>query len=120
MISKDKDDKLVRIYFYVCDKFEELQFYCERFSSNKEPEFTDQEIMTIYLYTMHHEGHRTAKRIHRFTSEYLISWFPEPGSYQAFNNRFGQAFRKGCKGDNWQGVLFNQREYIIMGLSYTC
>ena len=26
MISKDKDDKLIRIYFYICDKFEELQF----------------------------------------------------------------------------------------------
>ena len=36
MISKDKDDKLIRIYFFVCDKFEELQFYCERFSNNKQ------------------------------------------------------------------------------------
>ena len=44
MISRDKDDKLVRIYFYICDKFEELQFYCERFSNNNEPAFTDQEI----------------------------------------------------------------------------
>ncbi len=52
MISKDKDNKLVRIYFYICDKFEELQFYCERFSNKNEPEFTDQEIMTIYLYNM--------------------------------------------------------------------
>lgn len=52
MISRDKDDKLIRIYFYICDKFEELQFYCERFSNNNKPEFTDQEIMTIYLYTM--------------------------------------------------------------------
>lgn len=26
MISKDKDDKLIRIYFFICDKFEELQF----------------------------------------------------------------------------------------------
>ncbi len=90
MISRDKDDKLVRIYFYVCDKFEELQFYCERSSNNNEPEFTDQEIMTIYLYTMHHEGHRTTKHIHRFASEYLMSWFPKLGSYQAFNNRLNR------------------------------
>ena len=61
MISKDKDDKLVRIYCFICDKFEELQFYCERFSNNNNPEFTDQEIMTIYLYAMHHEG-RQSKR----------------------------------------------------------
>jgi len=90
MISKDKDDKLIRIYFYICDKFEELQFYCERFSNNNEPEFTDQEIMTIYLYTMHHEGHTKAKHIHRFASEWLKSWFPKLGSYQAFNNRLNR------------------------------
>lgn len=90
MISKDKDDKLVRIYFYICDKFEELQFYCERFSNNNKPEFTDQEIMTVYLYTMHHEGHTKVKDIHRFASDYLMSWFPKLGSYQAFNNRLNR------------------------------
>ena len=90
MISKDKDDKLVRIYFYICDKFEELQFYCERFSNNNEPEFTDQEIMTIYLYTLQHEGHTKVKYIHRFASEWLGSWFPKLGSYQAFNNRLNR------------------------------
>lgn len=90
MISKDKDDKLIRIYFYICDKFEELQFYCERFSNNNKPEFTDQEIMTLYLYIMHHEGHTKVKEIHRFASEYLVSWFPKLGSYQAFNNRLNK------------------------------
>jgi len=90
MISKDKDDKLVRIYFYICDKFEELQFYCERFSNNNKPEFKDQEIMTVYLYTMHHEGHTKVKDIHRFASDYLMSWFPKVGSYQAFNNRLNR------------------------------
>ena len=90
MISKDKDDKLIRIYFFICDKFEELQFYCERFSNNNSPEFTDQEIMTIYLYTMHHEGHFKVKHIHRFASEYLRSWFPKIGSHQAFNHRLNR------------------------------
>jgi hypothetical protein len=90
MISKDKDDKFIRIYFLICNKFEELQFYCERFSNNNKPDFTDQEIMTIYLYTMHHEGHVKVKQIHRFASEYLKSWFPKLGSYQAFNNRLNR------------------------------
>lgn len=90
MISKDKDDKLVRIYCFICDKFEELEFYCERFSNNNKPEFTDQEIMTIYLFTMHHEGHVKVNQIHRFATEYLKSWFPKIGSYQAFNNRLNK------------------------------
>lgn len=90
MILKDKNDKLVRIYFLICDYYEELQYYCERFSNNKQPEFTDEEIMTIYLYVMQHEGHTKIKHIHRFASEYLKSWFPKLGSYQAFNNRLNR------------------------------
>ncbi len=90
MILKDKDDKLIRIYFLICDYYNELQYYCERFSNNKQPEFTDEEIMTIYLYVMQHEGHTKIKHIHRFASEYLRSWFPELGSYQAFNNRINR------------------------------
>ena len=90
MISKDKGDKLVRIYFFICDKFEELKYYCERFSNNNQPELTDQEIMTIYLYVMHQQGHFKVKHIHRFASEYLRSWFPNLGSYQAFNNRLNR------------------------------
>ena len=68
MISKDKDDKLIRIYFYICDKFEERQFYCDRLGNNNNQEFTYQEIMTIYLYTMHYEGQTKAKYIYRFAS----------------------------------------------------
>jgi hypothetical protein len=97
MILKDKDDKLIRIYFLICDYFKELQYYCERFSNNKRPEFTDEEIMTIYLYVMQHEGHTKIKHIHRFASEHLRDWFPKLGSYQAFNNRLnrlGGAFNR--------------------------
>ena len=90
MISKDKDDKLVRIYCFICDRFKDLEFYCERFSNKNKPIFTDQEIMTIYLYIMHHEVHVKVNRIHRFAAEHLKSWFPNIGSYQAFNNRLNR------------------------------
>lgn len=87
----------MRIYFLICDKFEELQFYCERFSNNNQPELTDQEIMTIYLYVMQYQEHFKIKQIHRFASEFLMSWFPKLGSYQAFNNRL-----------NWLTGAFNR------------
>lgn len=90
MILKDKDDKLIRIYFLICKNFKELHYYCERFSNNSNPELTDQEIMTIYLYVMHHQGHTKIKHIHRFAMDYLIPWFPKLGSYQAFNNRLNR------------------------------
>ena len=87
MTLKDKGDKLIRIYFIICDYYKELQFYCERFSNNKLPELTDEEIMTIYLFVMHYEEHTKIKHIHRFAKDCLLDWFPKLGSYQAFNNR---------------------------------
>jgi len=89
--SNNKDYKLVKIYDYVCEKFEaHLQFQCERFSNNKKPKLTDQEIITIYLFVMHHQGIFKMNKIHQFASEYLLSWFPDLGSYQAFNNRINR------------------------------
>ncbi len=48
MIPKDKAFNLTAMYLYICDIYKhELQYHCQRFSNNKNPEFTDQEIMTI-------------------------------------------------------------------------
>ncbi len=89
--SNNKDYKLVKIYDYVCEKFEKhLQFECERFSNNNKPKLTDQEIITIYLFVMHHQGIFKMNKIHQFASEYLLSWFPDLGSYQAFNHRINR------------------------------
>ena len=91
MIIKDKECKLIEIYFYVSKKYEsDLKFLCERFSNNNEPKFSDVEIMTVYLYVIHHEQQFKIKHIHRFASEYLKSWFPDLPSYQAFNNRLNR------------------------------
>ena len=81
----------MKIYDYVCEKFEEhLQFECERFSNNDKPKLTDQEIITIYLFVMHHQGIFKMNKIHQFASEYLLSWFPDLGSYQSFNYRINR------------------------------
>jgi hypothetical protein len=91
MITKHNEDKLIEIYFYICEKFEkDLKYCCQRYSNNDEPEFTDQEAMTIYLYTVHQEERFKCKQIHRFANEYLRSWFPKLPSYSAFNNRLNR------------------------------
>ena len=91
MIPETKAIKLIEIYFYICKRYdEELKYYCERFSNNDEPEFTDQEIMTIYLFAIQEEQRFKVKQIHRFANEYLRSWFPNLGSYTAFNNRLNR------------------------------
>ncbi len=84
-------DKLVKIYDYVCQKSEEgLRYDCQRYSNNDQPAFTDQEIMAIYLFAMHHQKLFRTKDIHRYAKDHLSSWFPELNSYQAFNNRLNR------------------------------
>ncbi len=81
-------DKLVKIYDYICKKFEEnLRYDCQRYSNNSKPKFTDQEIMTIYLFVMSHQRLFKKKDIHRYAKDHLMNWFPNLNSYQAFNNR---------------------------------
>jgi hypothetical protein len=91
MIPEAKAVKLIEIYFYVCKRYDDdIKYCCERFSNNDKPELTDQEIMTIYLFTINQEQRFKVNQIHRFANEYLRSWFPRLGSYAAFNNRLNR------------------------------
>ena len=84
-------DKLVKIYVYVCEKFEQsLQYECQRFTNNDQPDFTDQEMITIYLFAMHHQKLFKIKDIHRYAKDHSINWFPNSNSYHAFNNRLNR------------------------------
>ena len=97
MIPKAKALKLIAIYLYICELYDQkLQYSVQRYSNNDKPVFTDQEIMTVYLFSVHQEQRFNIKRIHTFADDYLRSWFPNLPSYQAFNNRvnrLGEAFR---------------------------
>ena len=69
-------------------------YSCQRFSNNSKPEFTDEEVMTIYLYAMHIEQRFKVKQIYEYASDHLRWWFPLLPSYEAFNmrpNRLGEA-----------------------------
>jgi len=91
MIIKNNEAKLIEIYIYICEYFEKkLKFHCQRFSNNNKPEFTDQEVLTIYIYCIYYEQHFKCKQIHKFAKDYLISWFPKLHSYAAFNYRINR------------------------------
>lgn len=83
---------------YICDLYNsELNFYCQRYGYNSKTVFTDQEIMTIYLFAGACQKHFLVKDIHTFAKEYPFSWFPNLLSYQTFNyrlNLFTTAFTK--------------------------
>ncbi|HLW08767.1 MAG TPA: transposase [Fermentimonas sp.] len=91
MIPREKALQLTAIYLYICELYEsELQFVCQRFSNNNRPEFSDQELITIYLFVMHAEQRLKIKHIHQFAKDYLHSWFPKLPSYVAFNTRLNR------------------------------
>jgi len=97
MIPKVKELKLISIYLYICDIYDsKLRSACERFSNNNNPDFTDQEVLTIYLYSMNVEQRLKIKQIHEYASDHLRSWFPLLPSYEAFVmriNRLSEAFK---------------------------
>jgi len=95
-----KKVKLIAIYMYISELYEsELQYTCQRFSNNSSPEFTDVELMTVYLFVLSEQEYFKLRQIHRFTKEYLLDWFPELPSYQGFVNRINRmtdTFRSLC------------------------
>lgn len=100
MINQTKALKLIKIYEYVCEKYEfELKYLCERFSNNKLPEFTDQEVITIYLFSIYEEQKLKLTQMYNFAKDYLLSWFPKITSYVAFTtrlNRLSEALKRLC------------------------
>lgn len=56
MRIKGQRTKLIVMYLYISGVYKyDLMYSCQRFSNNSKPEFTDDEVMTIYLYSMHIE-----------------------------------------------------------------
>ncbi len=82
------DLRLIALYLYVCERYEkELQYEYLRFSNNCNPEFTDEEALSIYLYAVSAEDKRLVTQVYSYADNYLRSYFPKLPSYQAFNNR---------------------------------
>ncbi len=87
-MSDNQAFKLISIFLIINDLYnEDLKYYCQRFTNNKSPEFTDIELITIYLFAMAENERFTISQIYKFASEYLLSWFPKLPSYVAFNTR---------------------------------
>jgi hypothetical protein len=83
--------KLIVLYFYVDERYnKEWKYYNERFSNNKNPVFSDEEILVIYLYGTIVERRFRIKDIYDFTKNYLLSYFPKLPSYQSFNDRLNR------------------------------
>lgn len=84
--------KLIRLYFYVCQEYEEeLKWHCQRFTKNGvEPAFSDQEVLTTYLFAVGMEQRFQLKQIHRYIRDYWLSWFPQLPAYATYAARLNR------------------------------
>ncbi len=83
-------ENLIKLYFYICeDKGIQRHLSGMRMSNNQTVEFTDQEVMTVYIFGIT-QNFSKVKQIYKYTKRYLSDWFPLMPSYQAFNDRLNK------------------------------
>ena len=82
--------RLIFVFLFVSDNYKDnLQFYAKRMSNNSSPTFTDEEVITIFLWGI--MQHRTTiKDIYNYTNNHLIEWFPNLPSYEAIVQRLNR------------------------------
>lgn len=99
-------DKIISLYLFVCAEYENgLWTYCQRFTNYADLSFSDEEVMTIYMFGIM-EGLTTKKQIYQHAKNYWNSLFPNLSSYVAFvqrTNKLGDAFIGMI--DNFQKML---------------
>ena len=65
----DWQDTLIRVYLFVCRRWAaRLHAVAQRQSNNSDPEFTDEEVLTIYLFGLIRKR-ETIKDIHEYAED---------------------------------------------------
>lgn len=78
------DIQLIQLYVLVCHVHDTRSATCfQRLSNNAKPVFTDQEVITIYLFG-HLQGVFEKKAIHKLIDNYWRHFFPNLPAYQTF------------------------------------
>ncbi|MCS4194751.1 hypothetical protein GGP50_002988 [Salinibacter ruber] len=86
----DTASTLIRIYLFICSRYRgRLAAAAQRQSNNDQPEFTDEEVLTIYVFGLI-KKRTTISEIHRYVDEHFSEWFPDLPSYQSYNRRLNR------------------------------
>lgn len=81
---------LIGLYVYICQTYaRHLCWYAQRQSNNVQPDFTDEEVLTIYLFGIMRK-HFEILAIYDYTRDHLNHWFPHLPSYQAYVERLNR------------------------------
>ena len=84
------ETKLIELYLLICRLYDTKPVLKQqRLSNNHQPVFSDQELLTMYLFG-HLQGHTTGRRIHDYIRHHWREWFPALPAYQAFNRRLNE------------------------------
>jgi hypothetical protein len=68
-------DKLITIYLYVCKQYQNhLWVYSQRMSNDDDLRFSDEEVITIYLFGVI-DKNRELKTIYGYADRHLRDWF---------------------------------------------
>ncbi|MEZ4524549.1 MAG: transposase, partial [Desulfobacterales bacterium] len=82
--------RLIVLYVFICNQFHnELWIHCQRFTNNDNPEFTDEEVITIFLYGIMQRRFEI-RSICNHTADHLAEWYPDLPSYEAFIQRLNR------------------------------
>jgi hypothetical protein len=84
------ENQLIQLYLLVCHIYDtQSDTSFQRLSNNSKPVFTDQELVTIYLFG-HLQGLFEKKAIHKLIEDYWRHFFPTLPAYQTFVARLNQ------------------------------
>lgn len=83
----DWQERLIGLYVYICQHYKtHIWVHAQRLSNNHHPKFTDEEVLTLYLFGIW-QKHTTIKDIYTYTQDHLLDWFPDLPSYQGYVQR---------------------------------
>jgi len=89
MTASDWQDQLVALYCLVCDEYRaHLWTHVQRQSNNARPVFSDEEVLTVYLFGLLRHC-VSVKDGYHLCADLLGTWFPRLPSYSAFSHRLG-------------------------------
>ena len=80
------ETKLIELYLLICDFYDKQSVLKQQRLSNFKPLFTDQELLTMYVFG-HLQGFTTQRLIYNYFAGHWREWFPALPTYQAFNRR---------------------------------
>jgi hypothetical protein len=83
------ETQLIELFLLICDFYDKQTVLKQQRLSNFKPRFTDQELLTMYVFG-HLQGLTTQRRIYGYFAAHWREWFPALPTYQAFNRRLQQ------------------------------